>query len=87
MIRYLYLFSCGKFHQVYLYLSGQFDQVFVLRRTTFYVPVTSHSLFSVHAQENIQVVVELSTTVFGILSFQMLRFLGFYLSNKAQRWR
>ena len=67
--------------------SGQFDQVFVLRRTTFYVPVTSNSLFSVHAQENIQVVVELSTTVFGILSFQMLRFLGFYLSNKAQRWR
>ena len=38
--------------------SGQFDQVFVLRRTTFYVPVTSNSLFSVHAQENIQVVVE-----------------------------
>ena len=29
MIRYLYLFSCGKFHQVYLYLSGQFDQLFV----------------------------------------------------------
>ena len=64
MIRYLYLFSCGKFHQVYLYLSGQFDQVFVLRRTTFYVPVTSNSLFSVPAQENIQVVVEWSTTVF-----------------------
>ena len=86
MIRYLYLFSCGKFHQVYLYLSGQFDQVFVLRRTTFYVPVTSNSLFSVPAQENIQVVVEWSTTVFGILPFKMLCFfLSFYLSYEAQR--
>ena len=62
---------------MYLYLSGQFDQVFVLRRTTFYVPVTSNSLFSVHAQENIQVVVELSTTVFGILSFQIVCFSKF----------